>query len=131
MNSGAWNYNCQGDELFCTNAESGKHRWSLKLKGDLKKVGGALAAPPILAGGRLFVATLDGKILQLQPESGKTEKTYEVGGALRTQPVLVGGKLYVGTAEGKLICIDTGNKKFTGWSAWGGNAAHTGVAEGK
>ena len=37
------------------------------------------------------------------------------------------GRVYVGTETGKVVCIDAGDKKFTGWPCWGGNAAHTGV----
>ena len=39
------------------------------------------------------------------------------------------GKIYVGTQDGKVVCIDTGDKKYTGWPCWGANAAHTGVPQ--
>jgi hypothetical protein len=28
-----------------------------------------------------------------------------------------------------VVCIDSGDKKLTGWSTWGGNSAHTGIRE--
>lgn len=128
LNYGKWNFNCQGDEVFCTDAQTGDKKWSSKLKGDLKKVGGALAAPPVFAGEHLFLATISGEILQIHPETGKTVKTYKVGSAMRTQPILQDGRIYAGTVDGKLVCIQTGNDKLTGWTTWGGNSAHTGVA---
>jgi len=54
------NFNCMGDEICCTDPKDGKTRWSVKLKGDLEKVGGHLAAPPAAAGGSIFLATLEG-----------------------------------------------------------------------
>jgi outer membrane protein assembly factor BamB len=61
--------------------------------------------------------------------SGKVVKTYQTGSPIRYQPVVEGGRIYVGTQDGRLICVDTGNKEFTGWSMWDGNAARTGIQE--
>lgn len=127
LNCGKWNFNCQGDQVFCTDAETGQRKWAAKLGGDLEKLGGALAAPPVLAGGHLFLATVSGEILQINPANGKTETTYTVGSAMRTQPIIQDGNIYVGTQDGKLVCIQTGNLKLTGWSCWGGNIAHSGT----
>jgi outer membrane protein assembly factor BamB len=121
------NFNCMGDECLCTDPVSGKTRWTFKLEGDLKKEGGFLAAPPAAAGGQLFLTTLKGEVLQMDPKEGKVTKRYKVGGQLRFQPAIENGKIYVGTQDGKVVCIDTGDKKFTGWPCWGGNAAHSGV----
>ena len=129
LNWGDRNFNCMGDEVVCTNPESGKNLWSYKLKGDMKKEGGSLAAPPAAAGGMLFLVTLHGEVLQMDPKEGKVVKTYQVGHQVRFQPVIDGGKIYVGTQDGKVVCIHTGDKKFTGWSCWGANAAHTGIVK--
>ena len=64
------NYNCMGDELVNTDPKDGKIRWKVKLKGDLAKLGGHLAAAPAAAGGQLFIATVEGEILQVDPEKG-------------------------------------------------------------
>jgi outer membrane protein assembly factor BamB len=77
------------------------------------------------AGGHVFLATVNGEILQVDPKTGKTQATYQVGSPVRSQPAIVGGRICVGTTDGKLVCIDTGNPRLTGWSTWGGNAAHT------
>ena len=130
MRYGKYNFACPGgDELICTNAHDGKAVWKVKLEGDLKKEGGFLAAPPAAAGGQIFLTTLTGEVLQLDPQGGKIGKRHKVGFASRFQPAIVNGRIYVGTQCGKLVCIDTGNPKFTGWTMWGGNAARTGVIE--
>ena len=121
------NFNCMGDEILCTDPATGKKKWAVKLDGDLKKVGGFLASPPAAAGGKLFLTTLEGEVLQVSPEDGKITERYKVSAPIRFQPAIEGGKIYVGTQNGKVVCIDAGDKKFTGWSCWGGNAAHTGL----
>jgi outer membrane protein assembly factor BamB len=122
------NFNCMGDEIICTDPETGKRKWGVKLEGDLKKEGGFLASPPAAAGGQLFLTTLKGEVLRIDPENGKITERYKVGSAVRFQPAVENGKIYVGTQNGKVVCIDAGDKKYTGWSCWGANAAHTGLA---
>ena len=122
------NYNCMGDELCCTDPKDGKLQWKVKLKGDLAKQGGHLAAPPAAAGGQLFLTTLEGEVLQVDPDKGNVTKTYKVGSPIRSQAAIDGGRIYIGTQDGRLVCIDTGDARFTGWATWGANMAHTNVA---
>jgi Ca-activated chloride channel homolog len=122
------NFNCMGDEIVCTDPKDGKTRWSVKLKGDLEKHGGHLAAPPAAAGGSIFLSTLEGTIIRMDPEKGDIRTTWKVGTPIRSQPAIDGGRIYVGTQNGKVLCIDTGDARLTGWSTWGANAAHTNVA---
>jgi len=121
------NINCMGDEIICTDPATGKKRWTVKLEGDLKKEGGALASPPAAAGGQLFLTSLKGEVLQMDPIKGKISARHHINDPVRFQPAVEGGKIYVGTETGKVVCIDTGDKKYTGWPCWGGNAAHTGL----
>lgn len=125
------NYNCMGDQVVCTDPKTGKEQWSVKLTGDLKKEGGHLAAPPAAAGGQIFLSTLEGNVLQMDPAKGTITKTYKLGVPLRSQPAIVGGRIYVGSVDGQILCVDTGNAEFTGWTTWGANSAHTNVAEKK
>jgi outer membrane protein assembly factor BamB len=126
---GGSNYNCMGNEVLCTDPASGKVKWSVKLDGNLEKVGGFLASAPAAAGGKLFLATVQGELLQIDPASGKTDVRYKIGSPVRSQPAIDGGRAYLGTVDGKLVCMDTGHPEYTGWSTWGANAAHTNLAE--
>lgn len=126
--SGGFCYNSMGNEFLCSSAATGKTEWKLELTGDLEKMGGFLASPPAAVADQIFLATLKGEVLRLDSKAGKILETYAVGSPIRAQPAIEGGRIYVGTQDGKLVCIDTGNQKFTGWSTWGGNVAHTGVA---
>jgi outer membrane protein assembly factor BamB len=125
------NFNCMGDEIICTDPATAKKRWAVKVEGDLKKEGGFLASPPAAAGGQLFLCTLKGEVLRLDPDNGKITARYSVDCPVRFQPAVEDGKIYVGTQTGKIVCIDAGDKKFTGWSCWGGNPAHTGLPAAK
>jgi outer membrane protein assembly factor BamB len=122
------NFTCMGDELVCADPSTGRKKWTVKMKGDLKREGGFLASPPAAAGGQLFVATLTGEVLQINPLDGKVKARFAIGEPLRAQPAIEGGKIYVGTQTGKVVCIDTGDKTFTGWPCSGANAAHTGLS---
>jgi outer membrane protein assembly factor BamB len=123
------NYNCMGDELVNTDPKDGKIRWRVKLKGDLAKLGGHLAAPPAAVGGQLFVSTVEGEVLQVDPDNGDVTKTYKVGHPIRSQPAIEGGRIFIGTHDGKVACINTGDARFTGWPTWGANMAHTNFVE--
>jgi outer membrane protein assembly factor BamB len=129
VNDGDNNYATMGDEVVCTDARTGKRRWARKLRGDLEQQGGFLGTSPAAAGGDLFVATLEGDVLRIDPGSGKVRKTYGVGDPVRSQPAIVNGRLYVGTTNGKLVVIDTGERKLTGWTTWGGDAQHSGIVD--
>ena len=129
LNYGGCNFNCMGDELVNTDPKDGTLRWKVKLKGDLAKQGGHLAAPPAAAGGQLFLTTLEGEVLQVDPDKGGVTKTYKVGAPIRSQAAIDNGRIYVGTQDGRLVCIDTGDARFTGWATWGANMAHTNLPE--
>lgn len=130
LRCGTQNFSCMGDELLCADPRDGKKVWSVKLKGDLAKSGGFLGAPPVAAGASLFMTTLAGAVLQIDPKTGETRKSWEVGREMRFPPVVEGGRVVVGTQDGRVVCLETGDAKNTGWAQWGGNAQRTGVASG-
>ena len=66
---------------------------------------------------------------EVEATKGEILKRHKVGAQTRFQPIIVGGRIYVTTQDGKLVCFDTGDKKLTGWTQWGANAARTGVVD--
>ena len=121
------NFNTMGDEVIATDRDTGKTLWSTKLKGDIKQ-GGFLGTAPLATADALMVATLEGKVMKMDPKNGATIAIYTVGSQVRSQPVVDSGWIYVGTEDGKLVAIDTGDATITGWPTWGGNPQRTGVA---
>jgi Ca-activated chloride channel homolog len=121
------NFNTMGDEIVCTDGKSGAVKWKSKFAGDINAEGGFLGTPPLIAGGKIIVATLNGEIQVLNSESGKKEMSWSTGENIRYQPVVDRGWIYATTTNGKMIAINTGNASLTGWSMWGKDAAHTNV----
>lgn len=121
------NYASMGDEIVSTDPTTGEKRWSIKLEGDLRSAGGFLAAPPVVAGTSLMVATLAGDVLLLDPNTGQRQRQISIGAPIRSQPIVEKGWLYVGTEDGRLIGVDTGDPALTGWPMWGGDPARSGA----
>lgn len=57
---------------------------------------------PLLAGGRIWVASNDGLLRGFDPVSGAQTASVEVPGGASTAPVVAGGTLYVVSTRGKL-----------------------------
>lgn len=57
---------------------------------------------PILAGGRLYVASNDGQLRSFDPASGALLATVEIPGGATSDPVVAGGVLYVVSSRGQL-----------------------------
>lgn len=118
-----------GDEVVATDTESGRELWKHRLKGDLQRSGGFLAAPPLAAGGRVLVGTLEGEVQVLDPATGKLARSYALGVPIRSQPVVEGGWIYVGSEDGRLVALRTDDATLTGWPQWGRDATRVGTEE--
>ncbi|MEM8732501.1 MAG: PQQ-binding-like beta-propeller repeat protein [Pseudomonadota bacterium] len=57
---------------------------------------------PILAGGRIHVASNDGLLRSFDPESGALVNTVDIPGGATSAPVVAGGVLYVVSTNGQL-----------------------------
>jgi len=122
-------YIAMGDALVCIDRQSGRERWDVRLSGDLRRSGGALAPPPAAAGQHLVVATLSGEVLIVSPSNGDVTRRLRVGSPMRSQPSVDRGWIYVGTTDGQLVGLDTGDESLTGWPTWAGNPARTGARQ--
>lgn len=60
---------------------------------------------PIIAGGRLIVASSDGLIRQFDPASGALLGTVEIRGGAASNPIVAGGTLYVVSKRGQLLAF--------------------------
>ena len=58
---------------------------------------------PVLAGGRLIVASSDGKIRYFDPRSGDLVATGNIPGGAASVPIVVNGVLYILNADGDLL----------------------------
>ena len=60
---------------------------------------------PLLAGGRLIVASSDGVLRQFDPVSGALVAQSEIPGGASTNPVVAGGTLYIVSGRGQLLAF--------------------------
>ncbi len=95
------------DQLMRLNAQTGEEIWRRDLPyftKDKDKRRKAIHAHygPVLAGGRLVIASSDGLIRSFDPASGALVSTTELPGGAASAPAVAGGILYVVTRDGKL-----------------------------
>lgn len=67
-----------------------------------KKKDPILWTGPILAGGRLIVASSNGAIMDIDPNTGKTIRTWNTEGPVTIPPIVAGGVLYILSDNGTL-----------------------------
>lgn len=91
--------------LLCIARATGKIRWISQLKHyrKAKKKTGAISwTGPVLAGGRLIVASSDGRLANIDPATGNLQSETKAGGAVTLSPIVANNTLYVLTNDGRL-----------------------------
>ena len=97
-------------QLVRLDARNGEVIWARDLPGYVKdkprKRAEVVASyGPVLAGGRLVVASNDGYLRFFAPEDGSLTATVQVPGGATTAPVVAGGTLYVVSSNGQLLAF--------------------------
>ncbi len=99
-------YNTLGDRLVCTSRRTGDVIWTLQINGDLERLGGHLASPPVLQGNRLFLATAQGKVVKVNPEIGRAIEIKQLDAQFRFRPVVTPNVVIVTSQDGQLFCLN-------------------------
>lgn len=97
-------------ELLRIDASDGAIIWAAELPGFVKNKPRRRAAKfahygPVLAGGRVFVASNDGYLRAYAPEDGRLTAAIEVPHGATTQPTIAGRTLYVVNTKGQLLAF--------------------------
>lgn len=119
----------EGDTLFAVNGlaeivafdpASGRERWR-------RSMGAPARSSPMVAGGRLFVVTLDGRLLALAADDGRQLWSYQAASSPTTMlgqpaPAFAGGLVVAGFGSGELTALraETGGVAWTDSLAAGG-----------
>jgi Ca-activated chloride channel family protein len=119
----------QGDTVQCADPGSQQVFWKRKLRDSDEELLDSMLTPPAVVNGKLFLGTIDGRLLCLSADSGEMLWAVPVGEPILFQPAVVAGRVYAGTAAGSLLCLETGDPDDDGWHMWGATAAHNGLAE--
>ncbi len=95
-------------KLLCVARATGKVRWVAQLTRYHKnksKNGPVSWTGPVLAGGRLYLASSEGQMAQVNPEDGKVIGTRAVGGPVFLSPVVANSVLYVLDNSGRITAF--------------------------
>jgi outer membrane protein assembly factor BamB len=98
------------NELVRLNDEDGSRIWGVQLpvfvEGRARRQRTVYAHyGPLLAGGRLYVASSDGNMRAFDPTSGGLIGAVSLAGGAASNPIVAGGVLYVVTKRGQLVAF--------------------------
>jgi outer membrane protein assembly factor BamB len=104
--AGDWVFVVTSDaRLVALARNNGKVRWITQLQGfrkPKKKAGPIQYTGPILAGGRLILASTQGAIVYVDPATGAVQGQTNIGASVTVSPVVAGSTLYVLDDSGRL-----------------------------
>ncbi len=95
------------NELLRLDANTGQRIWGIPLPNFVKEKPKRQSEVfahygPIIAGGRVIVASNDGKLRSFDPTNGALVGSSDIPGGATTAPVVAGGTLYVVSSKGQL-----------------------------
>ncbi|MCX7560782.1 PQQ-binding-like beta-propeller repeat protein [Sulfitobacter sp. F26204] len=98
------------NELLRLDASDGSRIWGVQLPNfvkdrPLRRAEVFAHHGPVIAGGRVIVASNDGMLRSFDPVSGAVTGTVEIPGGATTAPIVVGGTLYVVSRKGQLLAF--------------------------
>lgn len=76
------------------------------------KTGGAVMSSPVVARGRVFIGSLDGRVYALNLSNGKKVWSFKTGDAIEAPPSVVGNAVVIGSADGSLYSLDAATGKL-------------------
>lgn len=95
-------------KLLCIARATGKIRWISQLqryRKEKSKNGPVSWTGPVLAGGRLIVASSQGDMVAVTPEDGKVQGTTRIGAPVFLSPVVANSTLYILDNSGKITAF--------------------------
>jgi outer membrane protein assembly factor BamB len=60
---------------------------------------------PVVAGGRVYIGSSDGKLYMLDAATGTKQAEFEAGDAITASPAIAAGRVVVGSVDGHLYCL--------------------------
>lgn len=95
-------------ELACLDINTGAVIWATQLdkfSSRNKKKGRITYAGPIIANGRILLASSTGNLIAFSPQTGEETARIKLGDKIFLEPIVVGNRLIILTDEGRLIAI--------------------------
>jgi outer membrane protein assembly factor BamB len=95
-------------EVLAITRQAGRVRWVSQLdrfEDPEDRTGPILWSGPVLAGGRLWLTSSDGRLVGLSAENGQVAERRQIPGGALMPPVVAGNTLYVLTDDGTLVAF--------------------------
>ncbi|MFN8552447.1 MAG: PQQ-binding-like beta-propeller repeat protein [Candidatus Obscuribacterales bacterium] len=132
---GGWAYQgsrvaTKGDAFFYNrgtqlqSSRRSERAWTANFSGKGVVPQSQLFSPPAVGKDNLYLTSSNGHIIAVDQKSGQLKFDYSTHNPITFQPALADGNIYWGTSDGVIMCLKTGEKDATDWTAWGGNAQH-------
>jgi eukaryotic-like serine/threonine-protein kinase len=87
---------------------------------------GPILSSPVLADGKVFVGSNDGRVHCLNAATGEVVWTFETADAVEAPPLVIEGRVYVGSVDGSFHAIDAATGEGI-WTYATGEAIHGGA----
>ena len=104
--AGEWIFVATDDgKIICVSRSNGKIRWIAQapaFRHEKKKAGPINYVGPILAGGRLIVASSEGALINIDPSNGSFQSQTSIRGGVHLPPVVANNMLYILDDDGRL-----------------------------
>lgn len=88
-----------GGQLMALTRRDGRALWTVRLPGSTSWSG------PVLAGGRLWVASDKGAVVGVDAATGRVDQQLNAGAPVYIAPIVAGGRMYVLTDRGRLLAF--------------------------
>jgi outer membrane protein assembly factor BamB len=98
---------CENGYLYCLELESGKPVWRYD-------AASGLASMPGVSEAGIFLGTLDGRVVSIDPEGGLNWEA-GVGGTVNSTPIPAGDRVFFGSSDKRVYCADAGDGSIV-WS---------------
>ncbi|MEO0882716.1 MAG: PQQ-binding-like beta-propeller repeat protein [Pseudomonadota bacterium] len=95
-------------QVICVASNTGAVIWATQLprfKNEGRRRGRISYAGPIVASGRVIVASSEGDLIALSPQTGEEEARIDLKDPVFIEPIAVGDRLIILTDEGRLISV--------------------------
>ena len=104
--AGEWVFVVSDDaKLLCVNGANGKVRWITQLpafRNEKKKAGPIRYRGPVLAGGRLILASSEGTLINVDPTNGGFQSQTNIRSSVSLSPIVANQTLYILDDDGRL-----------------------------
>lgn len=108
--------------------EPTRTRWTLEVASDGE--GRHDRTAPVVAGGTMFTANVDGNLVAVDVPSGTVEWVYEASGGVQIAPAVGDSRVFLGTGDGDMVALNRETGEIDWSKGAGGSVSAPALSEG-